>query len=483
MAAMLGLLVPGVAHAAPPPNDDFHQATSIASLPFTTTQSAVEATTAYDDPADCHGFHQSVWFTYTAPADGVLVATTAGSDYDTILSVHTGYRGALTQVACDDNGEEGTLQSRVEVPVVAGTTYHLMVSAYPWGPVGSLTFGVTGWPGTPPPANDAFDHAERVTSLPHTADASLAGATEEPGEPESRCGKSTRSLWYAVTLPETTPVVVAPTWGIPRFEVYTGSQLKDLTEVTCAWNGGVSFRATGGTTYYLRVADVFDSTSASFSIAAARPIRAGFSYLPGAPSTFTDVGFTNTSTVPDTPGPVTVRWDFGDRTTADTGDPRHRYAADGDYTVTLTVTSEDGRTGSASQVVRVRTHDAAITRFATPAAAVVGETKRVTVRVGTTRYAEDVTVTLHRATPSGWSEVGRYTQYVPASATGGVAFPFNYTFRPDDAALGKVNFRAVATLAGTPDAQPLDNEAISATTAVQQPTTTARQAADSLDVA
>ncbi|PSL58441.1 PKD domain-containing protein [Saccharothrix carnea] len=482
---MLGLLVPGVAHAAPPPNDDFSEATPIASLPFTTTQSTVEATPAYDDPADCHGFHQSVWFTYTASADGVLVATTAGSDYDTILAVHTGYRGALTQVACDDNGEEGTLQSRVEIPVVAGTTYHLMVSSYPWGSVGSLTLGVAGWPGTPPPANDAFARAERVTSLPHTADASLAAATEEPGEPESRCGKSTRSLWYAVTLPETTAVIVAPTWGTPRFAVYTGSELKSLTEVTCAWNGGLTFSATGGTTYYLRVADVFDSTSTvSFSMAAARPIRAGFSYLPSTPSTFTDVGFTNTSTVPDTAGPVAVRWDFGDGTTSDTGNPRHRYAVDGDYTVTLTVTAEDGRTGTASQVVRVRTHDIAITRFATPAAAAVGETKRVTVRIGSTRYAEDVTVTLHRATPSGWSEVGRYAQYVPASATGGVAFPFNYTFRPDDAALGKVNFRAVATLAGTPDAQPLDNEAISATTAVQQPAFAAvRQAVTGLDVA
>ncbi|MFJ6672126.1 PKD domain-containing protein [Actinosynnema sp. NPDC091369] len=178
-----------------------------------------------------------------------------------------------------------------------------------------------------------------------------------------------------------------------------------------------------------------------------------------------EVGFADTSVVPDVAGPWAVRWDFGDGTTSEAREPRHRYATDGDHTATLTVVTDDGSTGTASQVVRVRTHDVAITRFATPAAAAVGTTKTLTVRVGSTRYAEDVTVALYRSTPSGWSEVGRYTQYVPASATT-VGFPFDHTFRPDDGVLGKVNFRAVAALAGAPDAQPLDNEAISATTAV-----------------
>ncbi|MFE9745402.1 PKD domain-containing protein [Saccharothrix saharensis] len=464
VAALLGLLVPGVAHAAPPPNDDFDGSVRIAALPFTTTQSTVEATSGYEDPTDCSGLQRSVWFTYTPRADGVLVVTTAGSDYDTILSVHTGYRGALTQVACNDNADDA-LHSRVEVPVVAGASYHLMVGAPYWDPLGSLVLSATGWPSTP--ANDAFAHAEQVTSLPHTADATLAAATEEPGEPDSRCGKTTRSVWYAVTLPETTSVILAPTAGNPRLEVHTGAELTSLTEVACSSTGGLTFRATGGTPYYVRVADDFGSApTVSFSMVAARPIRAGFSYHPGEPSAFTEIGFTDTAAVPDVTGPFDVRWDFGDGTTSAARGPRHRYAADGDYTVTLTVTTEDGRTDTASQVVRVRTHDVAITRFATPATAAVGETKRVTVRVGSTRYAEDVTVTLYRSTPSGWSEVGRYTQYVPVSATTAVGFPFNHTFRPEDGVLGKVNFRAVATPADAPDAQPLDNEAISATTAV-----------------
>jgi PKD repeat protein len=182
---------------------------------------------------------------------------------------------------------------------------------------------------------------------------------------------------------------------------------------------------------------------------------------------FDDIGFYDYTEVPDVSTDLTTRWDFGDGTTAEgTVRPHHRYAADGDYTVTLTHNTGDGRSATTSRVVRVRTHDVAIARFTTPASAAVGVTKPITIRIANTRYAEDVTVTLYRSTPSGWSEVGHYTQYVPATATGTVGFPFSYTFRPDDAAFGKVNFRAVASLPGEDD-HPLDNEAISSTTAVR----------------
>lgn len=359
--ALLGLLVPGVAHAAPPPNDDFDRAAPIGTLPFSTTQPAEEATSADDDPSHCYSSHHSVWFTYTARADGVVTASTAGSGYDTTLSAHTGTRGALTQVGCNDEAE-GTSQSRVDIPVVAGVSYHFAVSAYRAGSAGSLTFSVAER-ATPAPANDAFAGAEPVTALPHAVDAAeLSAATAEPAEPSSECGPTTQSLWYAVTLPVTTPVTLSPSTAGARFEVYTGPAIGSLTAIGCARFGSLTFRATAGTTYHVRLTtDYADPAPMRFVIGVARPIVPRFSHYPITPSTLSDVTFYDFTEVPDASGPFTTRWDFGDGTSGEGDHPQHRYAADGDYRVTLTVSAEDGREGTTSKVVRVRTP--AVTAF------------------------------------------------------------------------------------------------------------------------
>lgn len=63
--------------------------------------------------------------------------------------------------------------------------------------------------------------------------------------------------------------------------------------------------------------------------------------------------------------------------------------------------------------------------------------------------------------------VGSLTQFVAARPSNRTTeFPFNYTFTADDAAVGKVTFKAVAVLVYARDALPADNQAIGAPTRV-----------------
>lgn len=132
----------------PPPNDDFNNATVIPSMPFTVSQDVTNATTAPDDPF-CVGRTQTVWFSFTPTVNMRLEANTFGSNYDTTLAVYTGARGALTQLACNDDSNS-TVQSRVRFDAVAGTTYFFMVSSFSFFPVSSanLTFNLV--PAPPP---------------------------------------------------------------------------------------------------------------------------------------------------------------------------------------------------------------------------------------------------------------------------------------------------------------------------------------------
>lgn len=119
-----------VVNAVPPavPNDDFDQATVVSALPFTVTQDVAAATAAPDDPL-CIDTHETVWFSFTPTRNMELEANTFGSSYDTSLAAYTGTRGALTQIACNDNAG-GSLQSRIRFAAMAGTTYYFAVSTF-----------------------------------------------------------------------------------------------------------------------------------------------------------------------------------------------------------------------------------------------------------------------------------------------------------------------------------------------------------------
>jgi hypothetical protein len=109
----------------------------------------------------------------------------------------------------------------------------------------------------------------------------------------------------------------------------------------------------------------------------------------------------------------------------------------------------------------------AITKITTPASANVGQTKTITVTMRNIAYPETVQIDLYKSTANGFVWIATVTKSVPAlSGNRTTAVNFSYTFTSDDARLGKVTFKAVATIVGARDAYPSDNEAISSITKV-----------------
>jgi PKD repeat protein len=468
--ATIGLSVaaigfPAAAQAATAPNDSFTSATVITSLPFTTNEDTSQATSDPSDPSGCSN-NGSVWFSFTPSSDMQIDADASASNYGTRLSAWTGTQGALNQVACNDFSN----QSSIIFAATAGTTYYFMAaqccgSGGDGG--GNLQFSVSQ---VIPPGNDDFASATPVGALPFSDTQDLSTATAEPAEPQPGCfntSNTSNTVWYSFTA-QTTESVTATTDRIGAgIAAYTGSSLANLSRVGCAEgfiSSPLTFRVQAGTTYYFQVAawccDGFSPVTFHLEVTPS-PV-AQFSYEPGDPNPFDSILFFDNSNDPGGAGIASWAWDFGDGATATQQISAHRYAADGDYTVSLTVTTTDGRTASTSQVVQVRTHDVAITRLAVPTSAHVGKTISVTAYLQNTRYPETVQVDLSKGIPAGFSQVGSLTESVPVKRAGQTTrFAFSYTVTSDDKAIGKITFEVTASIIGFPDALPADNTLLS----------------------
>jgi murein DD-endopeptidase MepM/ murein hydrolase activator NlpD len=131
-------------------NDDIDDALAVsgAANPWIHQINTEYATVAGDDPVPtCNTKTEpdtnSVWYHIPTALAGNYVIDTNTSDYDTILSVWTGSRGALTEVACDDDyyGQGGA--SHVEISASSGVDYYILVGAWQTHPAGNLNISIT----------------------------------------------------------------------------------------------------------------------------------------------------------------------------------------------------------------------------------------------------------------------------------------------------------------------------------------------------
>lgn len=72
----------------------------------------------------------SSWFSYQAPADGLLSVDTWGSSFDTALAIYVGDASSystLTNIACDNSVSPGNGGDRIRLRVSAGSVYYIQV--------------------------------------------------------------------------------------------------------------------------------------------------------------------------------------------------------------------------------------------------------------------------------------------------------------------------------------------------------------------
>ena len=231
-AAALVLSLTHPALAAPPANDDFADAAVLSGTTGEVVGSTADATEEAGEPL--HGVDpagMSIWYRWTAPADGTLLLTIVGNEGDTLLAVYTGDQVSdLTPVA----REEQTLPFRLFFRISAGTEYRIAVDSDDMGSLPPSTAPFTlSWTFYEPPANDDFAGAEPLSGTTGALTAHNGGATAETGEPEHGGEVGGVSLWYAWSPPDPGAFRfdVSSSEFSPLVAIYTGTELDALTEV------------------------------------------------------------------------------------------------------------------------------------------------------------------------------------------------------------------------------------------------------------
>ncbi len=469
LASVVALSAASTATAAPAPNDSFANATDV-SLPLVDNLNLDGSTTEPGEPQACNFQQQTVWYALALPPGQSARINLAGSSFGVVLNLWRstgGGIGSLSFAGCLGFGGSMTASGS------PGVTYYVQAGSVSPGSA-NLQLSIEE---VPPPPNDDFVNAAPIGTLPFSQTVAMLAATTEPLEPLTPPGGPTLSAtaWWTFTPGESGSILIRPIGccaGASGIGVYTGTTLGALTAVATSRSfDRVAFTATAGTTYRLQYGHnggVFSSGQLGIVVEETPAPAPALFFSPIDPTTFDTLSFSASGFDPAGFGFESYSWSFGDGATASGQVAAHRYASDGDYTAELTVTTTDGRTATTTGAVTVRTHDVGIRKLAVPKTASAGQSRSISVEVGTTRSDEQVTVQLLRSTVAGYEVVGSATQLVAMGGKRSVTtFPFRYTFTEADVAVGRVTFRATATIVGARDALTDDNELIAPATLVR----------------
>ena len=247
--------------AAIPENDHFAARIALFGSPLTTTGNNVGATKEPGEPDPGFLAGNSVWWTWTAPVSGQLTVTTAGSSFDTMLTVCTGNTVSnLTVLGFNDNYANA---STFTCHVIGGTAYQIAVDGA-GGATGNIQLNLSLGVNQLPPINDHF--ASRILlNGTHLANVmgSTRGATAELGEPFHADAVGFKSVWWTWTAPASGGLTLTTQNSAidTLLAVYTGSALTNLVFVAgndedpfgAGYVSRVTCNVTSGTTYQIAI--------------------------------------------------------------------------------------------------------------------------------------------------------------------------------------------------------------------------------------
>ncbi|HZQ47188.1 MAG TPA: hypothetical protein VFC07_09260, partial [Verrucomicrobiae bacterium] len=203
-------------------NDDFSNRIVLVGTNLTVTG---DNTGASHEPGESNHntiCSHSLWYSWTAPANGSLLVTSSSGVMYAFNQLYTGTTLASLVNAAPDPTMAGAYE------VTAGTTYQIVVDS------GGYQFGAftLSMQLTPRPVNDAFANRIPITGNLVHLQASNIGATREPGErlPPTAQGDT---IWWTWTPAVSGDVTITGTSTFyPILTFYTGASLATLTPVT-----------------------------------------------------------------------------------------------------------------------------------------------------------------------------------------------------------------------------------------------------------
>jgi subtilisin family serine protease len=167
----------------PPANDNFAQraAFNLESIALTNVGSTEEE----GEPAHVVNDAEpakSVWYSWTATADGVLRLSTEGSAFDTMLAAYTGDSlTTLSEQGRNDDFKSGSNWSGFDISVVKGTSYMIVIDGFRQATGAAVLAG--SFVASPPPETPTPPATQPVTPPPPPAAAPDTIITAAPASP------------------------------------------------------------------------------------------------------------------------------------------------------------------------------------------------------------------------------------------------------------------------------------------------------------
>jgi hypothetical protein len=230
-----------------PPNDNFSNLLPV--VPGVTYRECnFFATMESGEPGGASA-KKTLWWTWTAPAHGVIKFCTADT---TVVQLFAG--DAVHQLVARQSGNSFGVPGE---EVFAGEVIRIRVDEHQFPAEPSLGHVEFSLAFSPVPTNDQFASQMVLTGLPVEVAGDNTMASAEPGEPRHMRQMPMNTLWYQWTATNSGRVglLLDADWKMPIISIYTGTSLSNLVPMAGARYSPapLMFTARTGRTYSIAV--------------------------------------------------------------------------------------------------------------------------------------------------------------------------------------------------------------------------------------